>query len=136
MKWARGEGVFIGQKSSGRSVLRAYVRCYCTAVQRISRTSRYYPEGIPKNSVCPILLAYIHCTHRVQSYYLSECTSDGGPPYICTTDNGVRLTFQCTFALKDRSVRSPNLVYIRSRSPISQNALLANSSDPNSKLTL
>jgi hypothetical protein len=38
-----GEGVFIWPKSSRRSVLRAYVRYYSTAVQRLFRTIRYYP---------------------------------------------------------------------------------------------
>ena len=55
MKWARGEGVFIGPESSGRSVIGAYVQCYCTVGQRLSRTSRYYLEGIPKSSVCLVL---------------------------------------------------------------------------------
>ena len=41
VKWARGEGVFIGPESSERPILVLYVRCYCTAVQRLSRTSRY-----------------------------------------------------------------------------------------------
>jgi hypothetical protein len=41
-----------------------------------------------------------------------------------------------TSALKDRDVHPPTLTYVRSRSPISQNALLADPSDPKSKLTL
>jgi hypothetical protein len=64
-----GEGVFIGLESNERPVLRAYVQYYCTSVQRLSRISRYCPEGIPKSSICPVLLAYIYCTiHRVRLY--------------------------------------------------------------------
>ena len=78
VKWARSEGVFIGPKSSGRSVQMAYVRYYYTAVRRLSRTSRYLLEGILKSSVRPILLAYIRCTiHIVQSYFLLVDVSVG-----------------------------------------------------------
>ena len=38
-------------------------------------------------------------------------------------------------ALKDRGVCLPTLAYVRSRSPIFQNALLVDPSDPKSKLT-
>jgi hypothetical protein len=55
VKWARGEGVFIGPESSGRPAKVAYVWYLSTAVQRLSHTSRYYPEGIPKSSVRLIL---------------------------------------------------------------------------------
>jgi hypothetical protein len=48
-------GVFIGPESSGRSAKVAYVRYLSTAVQRLSRTSRYYPEGILKSSVRLVL---------------------------------------------------------------------------------
>jgi hypothetical protein len=37
----------------------AYVQYLFTAVQRLSRTSRYYPEGIPKSSRRPVLMAYV-----------------------------------------------------------------------------
>jgi hypothetical protein len=70
VKWARGEGVFIGSESSGRAKV-AKVWYYYTAIQRLSYMSRYYLEGIPKSSVRPVLLAYISCTiHRVRLYYL------------------------------------------------------------------
>ena len=65
-----------------------------------------------------------------------DCTSGGGPLFIYTKDNGVRLVFQRTSALKDRSVCLPTLAYVRSRSLILQNALLADPSNPKSKLTL
>ena len=43
-KWCEmGDGVFIRSKSSERSVLEVYVRCYCTVVQRLFCTIRYYP---------------------------------------------------------------------------------------------
>jgi hypothetical protein len=62
-----GEGVFIGPESSERSAKVAYVRYYYTAVQKLSRTSRSYPEGIPKSSVRPVLLGVRLCTiHRVR----------------------------------------------------------------------
>jgi hypothetical protein len=54
-----GEGVFIGPESSGCPTKVAYVRYLFTAVQRLSRTSRYYPEGIPKSSGHPVLMAYV-----------------------------------------------------------------------------
>ena len=60
----------------------------------------------------------------------------GGPPYVCTTDNGIRSTFQRTSVLKDNSVHPPTLVYVRSINLILQNASLADSSDPKSKLSL
>ena len=73
VKWARGKGVFIGPEGSEHPVLRAYVWYYSTVVQRFSHTSRYYPVGIPKSSVQPVLLAYVHCAiHRVQLYYLQS----------------------------------------------------------------
>jgi hypothetical protein len=67
-----GEGVFIGPKSSGRLVLRVYVRYYSTAVQWLSCMFRYYSEGILKSRVRPILLDVRPCTiHRVQLYCMS-----------------------------------------------------------------
>jgi hypothetical protein len=50
----------------------------------------------------------------------------------------VRLHYrqQRTSALKDKRVHPPTLAYVRSKSPIPQNALLADPSDPKSKLTL
>ena len=51
-------------------------------------------------------------------------------------DSSVRLAFKRTSALKDRGVLLPTIAYIRSKSPILQNALLAYPSDPKSKLTL
>jgi hypothetical protein len=55
--------------------------------------------------------------------------------YVCTTNSTVRSVFQCTSALKDKSVGLPTLEYIQSRSLILQNALLLDPSDPKSKLT-
>jgi hypothetical protein len=46
-------------------------------------------------------------------------------------DSSVRPVFQRTSALKDKGIHPPTLAYVRSRSPISQNALLADPSNPN-----
>jgi hypothetical protein len=118
----RGEGVFIGPESSGHPVLMAYVRYLFTAVQRLFRTSRYYPEGIPKSSVRPVLFGIRLLYYSQSTVVLSVC--------------GRLVGDHRTSALKDRGVRPPTLAYVRSRSPISQNALLADPSDPKSKLTL
>jgi hypothetical protein len=117
-----GEGVFIGLESSGRPTKVAYVRYLSTAVQRLSRTSRYYPEGIPKSSIRPILFG-------VRPLYYSQRT-------IVLSVSGRPVGDYRTSALKDMGICSPTLAYIQSRSLISQNALLANPSDPKSKLTL
>jgi hypothetical protein len=83
-----GEGVFIGPESNGRLVLRVYVQYYYTAVQRLSRTSRYYPEGIPKSSVRPVLLGVLSCTiHRVRLYYLSAYVR--WSPSVCLPESSV-----------------------------------------------
>jgi hypothetical protein len=108
-----GEGVFIGPESSRRLAKVAYVQYLSTVVQRLSRTSRYYSEGIPKSSGRPVLMAYVryysiavqrlfrmiryytvdsvnsatyvyYTFHRVRLYYLSDRTSGGGPLYIHT----------------------------------------------------
>ena len=63
MKWARGEGVFIGPESSGCLVLRAYIRYYYTAVQTMFRTTRYYlvdSVKVPHMSV--VLFTEYDCT--------------------------------------------------------------------------
>jgi hypothetical protein len=71
VKWAR-EGVFIRPETSRRLVLRAYVWYYSTSVQRLSCTSRYYPEGIPKSRVHPVLLGVrLYTIHRVRLYCMS-----------------------------------------------------------------
>jgi hypothetical protein len=49
-----GEGAFIGPKSSRHSVLRAYVRYYFTAVQRLFRTTKYYLVDSMNNAM------YVH----------------------------------------------------------------------------
>jgi hypothetical protein len=115
------EGVFIGPESSRRPVLRAYVQYISTVVQRLFCTSRYYPEGIPKSNVRPVLFG-------VRPLYYSQST-------IVLFVSG-RPVDHRTSALKDRGVRPPTLAYVWSKSPISQNALLADPSDPKSKLTL
>jgi hypothetical protein len=61
-----GEGVFIGPESSGRPAKVAYVRYLSTAIQRLSHTSRYYPEGILKSSVRPVLFG-VHPLYYSQS---------------------------------------------------------------------
>jgi hypothetical protein len=45
-----GKVVFIGPKSSRLLVLKVYIQYYYIEVQRLSCTSKYYPEGIPKSS--------------------------------------------------------------------------------------
>ena len=63
-------------------------------------------------------LAYVHCTvHIIQLYYLLERTSGRGPPYVRPIDNNVHPAFQRTSAPKDKGVRLPTLVYVRSRRP-------------------
>ena len=64
-----------------------------------------------------------------------QCTFGGGPPYVHIIENVIHPVFQCTSTLKDRGVRPPTLAYVRSRSPIPQNAFLADPSDPKPKLT-
>jgi hypothetical protein len=132
-----GEGVFIGPKSNGRPVLRAYVRYLSTAVQRLFHTSRYYTEGIPKSNVRPVLLVYVHYTiHRVRCIICQSVRPVGDHCTSALKDSNVRSAFQRMSTLKDKSVRPPTLAYVRSKSPIPQNALLADHSDPKSKLTL
>jgi hypothetical protein len=78
-----GERVFIWPESSRRLVLRAYVRHYFIAVQRLSCTSRYYLEDIPKSSVRPILLGVRPCTiHKVRRTIFQRMSS-GPPVYVC-----------------------------------------------------
>jgi hypothetical protein len=62
-----GEGVFIGPESNGHSTKVAYVWYLSTVVQRLSRMSRYYPEGILKSSVRLVLFG-------VRMLYYSQCT--------------------------------------------------------------
>jgi hypothetical protein len=100
----------------------AYVLYLSTAVQRLSRTSRYYPEGIPKSSIRLVLFG-------VRLLYYSQST-------VVLSVSGRPVGDHHTSALKDRGVHPPTLAYVRSRSLISQNALLVDPSDPKSKLTL
>jgi hypothetical protein len=100
----------------------AYVQYLSIAVQRLSRTSRYYPEGIPKSSIRSVLFG-------VRPLYYSQST-------IVLSISGCPVGDHRTSALKDKSVRPPTLAYVRSRSPIFQNVLLADPSDQKSKLTL
>jgi hypothetical protein len=122
VKWAWGEGVFIGPKSSGRLAKVAYVWYFSTTVQRLSRTSWYYPKGISKSNVRPVLFDICLL------YYLQST--------VVLSVSGRLVGDHRTSALKDRGVRLPTLVYVRSKSPISQNALLSYPSDPKSKLTV
>jgi hypothetical protein len=91
-------------------------------VQRLSHTSRYYLEGIPKSSVRPILFG-------ISPLYYSQST-------VVLSVSGHPVGDHRTSALKDRGVRLSILAYVRSRSLISQNAFLVDLSDPKSKLTL
>jgi hypothetical protein len=83
------EGVFIGPKSNRRLAKGEYIRYYYIAVQRLSRTSRYYPEGILKSSICPVLLSVCPillsvrpCTiYRVRRT-IYQLMSSGPPAYI------------------------------------------------------
>jgi hypothetical protein len=84
--------------------------------------SRYYLEGIPKSNVRSVLFG-------VRPLYYSQST-------IVLSISGRPVGDHHTSALKDRGVRPATLAYVWSKSPISQNALLANPSDPKSKLTL
>jgi hypothetical protein len=53
-------------------------------------------------------LAYVcYTVRKVQLYYLSERTFDGGPPYVHAKGQ------QRTFALKDKSIGPPTLAYVR-----------------------
>jgi hypothetical protein len=122
VKRARGEGLFLGLESSGRPSKVAYVRYLSTAIQRLSCTSRYDPEGILKSSVRSVLFG-------VRLLYYSQST-------VVVSVSGRPVEDHRTSALKDRGVCPPTLVYVRSRSSIFQNALLADPSDPKSKLTL
>jgi hypothetical protein len=62
----------------------------CPLVQWLSRTSRYYPEGIQK-------VAYILWSRVRLPVRFVERTSGGPPAYVRTTDNSVCL---------------PNLAYV------------------------
>ena len=80
--------VFIDPKKQWTSDQGAYIWYFYTAVQRLLRTSRYYPEGIPKVAyvryfgVCPM--------YDLQSVRFAECTFGGPPLYVRTTNNIVR----------------------------------------------
>jgi hypothetical protein len=108
-----GDEIFIRPESSIRLAKVAYVRYYYTLVQGLSRTFRYYPAVNPKSSVHSILLSIRLCTiHRVRCT-ICQRMSGGPPAYVCQ-----------------------KVVYVRSRSLISQNAFLIDHNDPKSKLTL
>jgi hypothetical protein len=79
-----GEGVFIGPKSSGRQVLRAYFQCLFTVVQRLFHMIRYYTvDSVNSAMYVRPKVAYVHCTiHIVRLYYLLNCMSGRGPPYV------------------------------------------------------
>jgi hypothetical protein len=75
--------VFIGPKSNRRPILRAYIRYYSTAVQRLFRTTRYYLVD-SVNSTAYICHFSVRLMYYSQSMIvlLSERTSGGGPSYI------------------------------------------------------
>jgi hypothetical protein len=98
VKWVRGEGVFIGPESSRRSAKVAYVRYLSTAVQRLSSTSRYYPEGILKSSIHPVLFG-------VRPLYYSQST-------IVLFVSGRLVGDHLTSALQDRGVHPLILAYV------------------------
>jgi hypothetical protein len=75
-------------------------------VQRLSRTSKYYPEGIQK-----VTYVWWFCV-RPQVRFV-ERTSDGPPAYVRTTDN---------------SVRPPNLAYVHPKVQITLLAALVTQS--------
>jgi hypothetical protein len=60
-------------------------------VQRVSRTFRYYPKGIPKSSIRPVV-------PRMSNVLFTERMFGGLPSYVRTTD---------------RSVCSLDLAYVR-----------------------
>jgi hypothetical protein len=55
----------------------------CPVVQRLSRSSRYYPEGIQK-------VAYIRWSRVRPPVRFAERTSGGPPAYVRTADNNIR----------------------------------------------
>ena len=83
--------VFIGPEKQRTSSQGVYIRHLYTAVQRLLRTCRYYPEGIPKSSVRPVLWC-------MSSVRFAECTSSGPPLHVYTINS---------------TVRPPDLVYVR-----------------------
>jgi hypothetical protein len=102
------EGVFIGPKSNGRSAKVSYVRYLSTAVQRLSRTSRYYPEGIPKSSRRLVLMAYVRYysitvqrLFRMIRYYIVDYVNSTA--YVCPKV-GVRLLYYS---------QSTNVLFVR-----------------------
>ena len=77
--------VFIGPEKQQTFGQGAYTRYLYTLVQRLLRTSRYYPEGIPKSCVRLVLW-------RTSGVWFAGHTSDGPPLYIRTTDRTVLLS--------------------------------------------
>jgi hypothetical protein len=108
-----GEGVFIGPESSERLAKVAYVRYLSTAVQRLSRTSRYYPEGIPKSSVRPVLFG-VHLLYYSQSTIVLSVSGRPMGDHCTSTNPSVRPVQKSNFP----------------------KCLLVDPSDPKSKLTL
>jgi hypothetical protein len=62
-------------------------------IQRVSRTSKYYPKGIQK-------VAYVQWSHVRLLVRFVERTYGGPPMYVRTIDNNVRLP------LKDQCLAS------------------------------
>jgi hypothetical protein len=106
MKNTRGRALFIGPKSSGRPAKGHTSGGSCPVVQRLSRTSMYYPEGTQK-------VAYVWWSHVRPPIRFAERTSNGPPAYVHTTDN---------------SVRPPNLAYVRPKVQITLLAALVTQS--------
>ena len=80
MKNSKGWGGIYRPRKQQTSGQGAYVWYLYTTVQRLLRTSRYYPKGIPKSSVRLILW-------RTFSVQFAKHTSSGPPLYVCTTDS-------------------------------------------------
>jgi hypothetical protein len=77
-----GKRVFIGPESSEHPAKEAYIQYYYIAVQRLSRTSRYYLEGIPKSSIRPILLSVHLCTINRVQHTICQRMSGGPLAYV------------------------------------------------------
>ena len=78
-----GRVVFIGLEKQRTFGQGAYVWHLYIAIQMLLRTSRYYPEGIRKSSICPVLW-------RMSGVQFAERTFGGPSLYIRTIDNSVR----------------------------------------------
>jgi hypothetical protein len=79
----------------------------------VSRTSRYYPEGIPKSSIRPVV-------PRTSGVLFTEHTSGGPPSYVRTIDRSVRpldLAYICPLrvSVKLLFLEVPNITRLKLR---------------------